>query len=101
LDELAAATVSAMAVSGDPTGKAEADVAEAGWRFPVGYGMSIAQMQERGLYISEPRSPPETDRPFPEPALFAINPEDGCRSSTSRTHLLRGPTFPASWLDSS
>lgn len=75
LDAFAAAGVSVMAVSGDPAEKAEADVADGGWRFPVGYGMSIAQMQELGLYVSEPRSPQETDRPFPEPALFAINPE--------------------------
>lgn len=75
LDEFAAANVSVMAVSGDPAEKAEADVADQGWRFPVGYGMSVAQMRELGLYISEPRSPQETDRPFPEPALFAINPD--------------------------
>jgi hypothetical protein len=28
-----------------------------------------------GLYISEPRSPQETDRPFAEPGLFVINPK--------------------------
>jgi hypothetical protein len=27
------------------------------------------------LYVSEPRSPQETDRPFAEPGLFVINPE--------------------------
>lgn len=64
-----------MAVSGDPAEKAGADLAEAGWRFPVGCGMSIVQGRELGLRISQPRSPQETDRPFPEPALFAINPE--------------------------
>lgn len=28
-----------------------------------------------GLYISAPRSPNETDRLFPEPGLFVVNPE--------------------------
>ena len=41
--------------------------------YRVGYGLSLAQMQELGLYISEPRSPQETDRPFAEPGLFVIN----------------------------
>jgi len=48
--------------------------AEEGWRFPVGYGLTADQMRQLGLYISEPRSPRETDRPFPEPGLFVINP---------------------------
>ncbi len=43
--------------------------------FPVGYGLTIEQMKELGLYISIPRSPEETDRPFAEPGTFAINGE--------------------------
>ena len=39
----------------------------------MGYDLSIAQMQSLGLYISDPRSPKETDRPFAEPGLFVIN----------------------------
>jgi hypothetical protein len=31
-------------------------------------------MQALGLYVSNPRSPQETDRPFSEPGLFLINP---------------------------
>lgn len=58
-----------------PEEKAAADFAEYNWRFPLGYGLSVAQMQELGLYISNPRSPQETDRPFSEPGLFLINPE--------------------------
>jgi peroxiredoxin len=68
------ASVSVVALSGDPAEKAAADVAEHGWRFPVGYGMSVAQMRELGLYVSAPRGPQETDRPFPEPGLFLLNP---------------------------
>lgn len=41
--------------------------------FPICYGLTIAQMQELGLYISTPRSEKETDHPFPEPGLFVIN----------------------------
>lgn len=63
------------AISGDPREKAESQVAEEGWRFPVGYGLNLVQMQAMGLYVSEPRSAQETDRPFPEPALFVVNPE--------------------------
>jgi peroxiredoxin len=75
LDDFGAAGVAVMAVSADPREKAEADVAEQGWRFPVGYGLTKEQMRQLGLYISEPRSPQETDRPFAEPGLFAINPD--------------------------
>ncbi len=42
---------------------------------PLGHGLSIEQMQQLGLYISHPRSPQETDHPFPEPGLFVINSE--------------------------
>lgn len=75
LADFAAAQVAVMAISGDPEEKAVADVQEHGWRFPVGYGLSVEQMKALGLYVSLPRSPEETDRPFPEPGLFVINPK--------------------------
>lgn len=74
LDDFKAAGVAVAAVSADPREKAEADVAEQGWRFPVGYGLTIEQMRALGLYISDPRSAQETDRPFAEPGLFVVNP---------------------------
>jgi peroxiredoxin len=74
-DELKSAGVTVAAVSADTREKAEADVAAEGWRFPVGYGLTTAQMRTLGLYISEPRSAQETDRPFAEPGLFVVNPE--------------------------
>ena len=74
-EEFKAADVSLLAVSADSRDKAEADVAAEGWHFPVGYGLSVDQMRALGLYVSEPRSPQETDRPFAEPGLFVINPE--------------------------
>ena len=75
LDDFAAASVSVVVLSGDPEAKAAADLAEHAWRFPLGYGLTVAQMRALGLYVSEPRSPQETDRPFPEPGLFLVNPE--------------------------
>ena len=75
LSELGDAGVAVLAASADPKEKAEADVASEGWHFPVGYGLSMEQMRTLGLYISDPRSPQETDRPFAEPGLFVINPE--------------------------
>lgn len=76
LDQFREADTSVIAISGDPKEKAESEALEEGWRFPVGYDLSQDQMRQLGLYISEPRSPQETDRPFPEPGLFVINPDD-------------------------
>jgi peroxiredoxin len=75
LQEFEAAGIKVAAVSADPREKAETEVKEEGWRFPVAYDMSLEQMRELGLYISDPRSPQETDWPFAEPAIFAINPD--------------------------
>lgn len=75
LEEFKATGTKIFAASGDTKEKAEAEAAEEAWHFPVGYGLSLEQMRALGLYISEPRSPQETDRPFPEPGLFVINPE--------------------------
>ncbi len=79
LDELLAeflgSGIAVSALSADSREQAEADVAEFGWKFPVGYDLSMAQMRRLGLYISDPRSPKEADHAFPEPALFVINPE--------------------------
>ena len=41
----------------------------------IGYDLSVTQMRELGLFVSDPRSPLETDRPFAEPGLFVINAE--------------------------
>lgn len=75
MEEYQAAGVAVAAVSADPAAKAEADVQEFGWRFPVGIDLSVEQMKALGLYVSQPRSEQETDRPFAEPAVFLINPE--------------------------
>ena len=75
LDGFKKAGVTVAVVSADPKEKAEAGVAEFGWKFPVGFGLTLDQMRSLGLYMSEPRTPPETDRPFAEPGLFVINPD--------------------------
>ena len=75
LQEFEAAGIKVAAVSADPREKAETEVKKEGWRFPVAYDMSLEQMRDLGLYISDPRSPQETDRAFAEPAAFAINPD--------------------------
>jgi peroxiredoxin len=75
LEEFRAANVAVAAISADGKEKAEAQAAECSWKFPVGYDLSVEQMRQLGLYISEPRSPQETDRLFAEPALFVINPD--------------------------
>ena len=65
--------VDVLVVSGDPKEKAERQVKEGRLTMPVAYDLSLDQMRALGLYISHPRSPEETDRPFPEPGLFIIN----------------------------
>lgn len=75
LDDFRASNITVSAISADSKEKAEAEIAECGWLFPVGYELSVDEMRQLGLYISDPRSPQETDRPFAEPALFVINPE--------------------------
>lgn len=67
--------VDVVAVSGDPKDKASAMAREQELTLPIGYDLSVAQMQELGLFISDPRSPLETDQPFAEPATFIINGE--------------------------
>ncbi|KIN64588.1 Thioredoxin peroxidase [Sulfitobacter noctilucicola] len=67
--------VDVVAVSGDGEEKARSMVDEKELKLPLGYGLTISQMNELGLYISDPRSPQETDQPFAEPGLFVVNGE--------------------------
>lgn len=65
--------VDVVAVSGDPLEKVEVQMKEVAPKFTVGYDLSIEDMKKLGLYISDPRSPEETDQPFAEPGIFIIN----------------------------
>ena len=64
-----------IAVSGDGLVKAKEQVEKGGLTVPLAYGLTTEQMTEMGLYISNPRSPEETDQPFPEPGLFVLTPD--------------------------
>lgn len=75
LDDFRGIGADVIALSGDPRDRAHEEAIEENWRFPVACEISQDQMRELGLYISEPRSEQETDRPFPEPGLFVTNPE--------------------------
>jgi peroxiredoxin len=73
-DSFLQAGVDIVAVSADTEEKAKAQALDnLGLTFDVAYDLSIEQMQELGVYISNPRSPQETDRPFAEPAIFVVN----------------------------
>lgn len=65
--------VDVVVASGDPEDKAQAMADECAPTLPMGYDLSIAQMMALGLYVSDPRSAKETDRPFAEPGLFVVN----------------------------
>jgi peroxiredoxin len=65
--------ISIVAASADSKALAKAHMSELTASFPVTYGLSIEQMQQLGLYISNPRSAQETDHVFAEPGLFIIN----------------------------
>ncbi len=73
--EFAKAGVGVVAVSGDPEDRARSFTDEIGMSFPIGYDLTVDQMRTLGLYVSEPRSEKETDRPFAEPGVFVINAE--------------------------
>ena len=70
-----AAGIGIVAVSADSEEQARAFNDELELNFDIGYGLSKAQMQALGVYISDPRSEQETDHQFPEPGLFVVNPE--------------------------
>ena len=68
--------VSLVAVSGDDAEQARPFIEETGLDPAlVAHSLSVAQMRELGLYVSDPRSPEETDHPFAEPGLFVVNPD--------------------------
>ena len=62
-------------VSADSREKAQMDVAEFGWTFPVACGLAESDMKKLGLYISDPLSPDEADGRFAEPATFVLRPD--------------------------
>ncbi|RBW52557.1 redoxin domain-containing protein [Ruegeria sp. A3M17] len=73
LPEFHALGVDVVAVSADTEAKATDQMALVQPSYPVGYDLSVNQMHELGLYVSDPRSAEETDRPFAEPGIFVVN----------------------------
>ena len=73
--ELLQVGVDLVAVSGDSKAQLESHLEKLEVSFPLAYGLTVEQMQTLGLYISDPRSPEETDHPFAEPGLFVVNSE--------------------------
>ena len=73
LPEFHALAVDVVAVSADPETKASDQIALVQPSYPVGYGLSLDQMHDLGLYVSDPRSAEETDQPFAEPGIFVVN----------------------------
>jgi peroxiredoxin len=76
LDSFAEIDVDVIAISADPLDKAKASVSDIGYNGTIGYDLSVVQMAEIGAFVSDPRSPEETDRPFAEPATFVVR-DDG------------------------
>ncbi|MBU2981037.1 redoxin family protein [Lentibacter algarum] len=68
--------IDVAAVSADTEQRAADQISQVNPSFPVGYGLSIKQMQDLGLYISSPRHGIDVEAPFAEPGLFLVN-EDG------------------------
>jgi peroxiredoxin len=75
LPQFAATGIEVVVISGDPEAKAAKMVEETGLTAPMGHDLTLAQMRQLGLYVSIPRSEKESDRPFPEPGLFLVNPD--------------------------
>jgi peroxiredoxin len=72
LDDFGAINVDVLAISADPQEKAKVSASDIGYNGTIGYDLSPKQMEQLGAFISEPRSPEETDRPFAEPATFVV-----------------------------
>lgn len=72
-DQLSKVGVDIIAVSADSKEQALTHKEQLNVTFPIAYGLTVSQMEQLGLYISEPRSEKETDHLFAEPGLFVIN----------------------------
>ncbi len=76
VEELGTEGVEVVAVSADTEAKAAVQLEKVQPNFAVGYDLSVDQMKELGLFMSDPRSAQETDAPFSEPGLFVVD-KDG------------------------
>jgi peroxiredoxin len=95
LDAFADAGMTILTLSADTLEKARNETQECGWNFPVGYDLTTAQMRVLGLYISDPRSPEETDHQFSEPGVFVINPRGETQIIDVSNAPFARPALPA------
>lgn len=86
------AGVELSAVSGDSAEQLKAHLEELDVNFPLYSGLTLEQMTELGVYISEPRNENETDHPFSEPMIIVLN-ED------NQIHILDKSNAPFSRPD--
>lgn len=73
LPDLGALGVDVVAVSADDQTRAFTHMKEVSPKFEVAYGLTLKQMQQLGLYISDPRNGLDVEVPFAEPGLFVID----------------------------
>lgn len=67
--------VDVVAISTDSQERATAQIDLVKPSYPVGYGLSLDQARELGLYISGVRNGMDVEAPFAEPGLFIVNEE--------------------------
>lgn len=72
----AADGIEILVLSADKADRARPFIETSDWTGEVGVGLSIPQMLELGLYISQPRDEQEAPAPFAEPAHYVVN-DDG------------------------
>lgn len=84
-----------ITVSGDGLAKAEEQAQKGSLTIPLAYGLTTKQMTEMGLYVSNPRSPEETDQPFPEPGLFVLTPDRAIQIIDISNAPFSRPDLPA------
>ncbi|QPG06352.1 redoxin domain-containing protein [Salinimonas marina] len=67
--------VDLIAVSADSKQQLQEHIEDLDVNFSLGYGLTTEQLGQLGVYVSDPRSPEETDHPFAEPGLFVVTKE--------------------------
>lgn len=73
IQDLTSLRIDVAVVSADSKDRASEHMAQISPQFPVGYDLTITQMQQLGLYISGPRNGMDVEVPFAEPGLFVVD----------------------------
>lgn len=77
LPALSAAGWDVLAVSADPVAVSAAFVAELGLSYPVACGLTVDQMRQLGVYVSDPKNYQPQTYAFAEPAFFVLDGASG------------------------